>query len=57
MHLLKHNIAKISDVLSRAQPYIQLEEAIKALSNHSAKSGVDGGKSKTPHEALDYTPD
>ena len=31
-HLLKH-VAKISEALSRAQPYIQLEKATKAFSN------------------------
>ena len=54
-YLLKHNIAKMSEVLSRAQPYIQLEEARKASSNHSAKSGEGGGKSKSPHEASKHT--
>ena len=56
-HLLKHNIAKMSDVLSRAQPYIQLEEVMKASSNHSAKPRVEGGKSKIPQESPDHTPD
>jgi len=31
-HLLKHNFTKMSEVLSRAQPYIQLEETMKAFS-------------------------
>ena len=37
-HLLKHNIAKMSEVLTRAQLYIQLEEAMKASPKHSAKT-------------------
>ena len=44
-HLLKHNVVKISEVLSQARPYIQFEEAMKASSNHSAKSDDGGGKS------------
>jgi len=42
-HLLKHNVATISEVLSPAQPYIQLEEAMKASSSHSAKSSDSEG--------------
>ena len=56
-YLLKHNIAKMSEVLSRAQPYIQLEEAMKASSNQSMKSGEGGGKSKSPYEASDHLQD
>ena len=29
-HLLKYNVAKMSEILTRAYPYIQLEEAMKA---------------------------
>jgi len=36
-HLLKHNVSKMSEVLSRAQPCIQLEEAINASSNYPTK--------------------
>ena len=39
-HLLKHNVAKMSEVLSHAQSYIQLEEAMKAFSNHSMKPAM-----------------
>ena len=53
-HVLKHNVAKMSDILYRAQSYIQLEEAMKGSSNHSVKSGDGGGKSKSPHEAPDH---
>jgi len=45
-HLLKHNITMMSEVLSRAQSYIQLEEAMKTSANHSAKRGEVGGKLK-----------
>jgi len=45
----------MSEVLSRAQPYIQLEEAMKASSNHSTKSDEGGGKSKSPREVPDNT--
>jgi len=54
-YLLKHNVIKMSEVLTQAQPYIQLEEAMKASSSHSAKLGDGGGKSKSPHEAPNYT--
>ena len=54
--ILKHNVTRMSNVLSRAQPYIQLEEAIKTSSNHSAKHGDDEGKSKSPHETFAHAP-
>jgi len=47
----------MSEDLSRAQAYIQLEEAMKASSNPSAKSSEDGIKSKFTREALDHAPD
>jgi len=47
----------MSKILTRAQPYIQLEEAMKASSNHSAKSGDGEGKSKFPHKAPDRNQD
>ena len=56
-YLLKHNVAKMSEVLFRAQPYIQLEEVMKVSFIHSAKRGDSGGKSKSPHEAPDYAQD
>jgi len=40
----------MSEVHSRAQPSIQLEETMKASSNHSAKPGDDGGKTRSPRE-------
>ena len=42
-HLLKYNVTPMSEILSQAQPYIQLEEAMKTSSNHFAKLGEDGG--------------
>ena len=56
-HLLKHNIAKMSDVFSWAQPYIQLEEPMKASFNHSVKPSDDGGKSKSTHKTPDHAQD
>jgi len=56
-HILKHNAAKISEVLSRAQPYILLEEAMKASSNRWAKPGDGEAKSKSLHEAFDHIQD
>jgi len=53
-HLLKH-IAKMSKVLSRAQPYIQLEETMKAFFEHSTKPSDGGGKSKSTHEDPNHT--
>jgi len=44
------------EVLSRAQPYIQFE-VMKISSNHSAKTGDHGGKSKSPHEASTHVED
>ena len=55
-HLLKHNIAKMSEALSRAQPFIQLEEAMKASSIPSKKLSEDGMKSKFARETLDHVP-
>jgi len=51
-HLLKH-VTKMREALFRAQPYIQLEETMKASSNHSANPRVDGGKPKIPRETPD----
>jgi len=56
-HLLKHNVAKMSEILTHAQPDIQLEEAMKASYDHSAKPSCGGGKSKSPREAPDHPPD
>jgi len=53
-HLLKHNIGKMSEILIRAQPYIQFEEAMKASSDHLAKPSDGVGKSKSPREAPDH---
>jgi len=38
-HLLNKNIPRISEVLSRTQPYIQLEEVMKTFFNHTVKNG------------------
>ena len=46
-HLLKHNITQMSELLPRAQPYIQLEEAMKSSVDHSAKHDDDRKKSKS----------
>ena len=56
-HLLKHNIAKMSEDPSRAQPYIKVEEAMKVSSNLSTKPSNDKTKSKFSHEALEHAPD
>ena len=56
-HLLKYNITRMSDVLSRAQPYNQLEEAVKTSFNHSAKPDDHRGKLKSPHEASTHAHD
>jgi len=42
----------MSEVISCSQLYIQLEEAMKALSNHSVKQGVERDKSKISCELL-----
>jgi len=56
-HLLKHNVTRMSKVLSRAQPYIQLEETMKTSFNHTAKHGDGRGKSNSPHEASAHAQD
>jgi len=53
----KHNITRMSEVLSRAQPYSQSEEAMKTFTNHSAKRGDDRGKSKYAHEVSVHAQD
>jgi len=47
----------MSEVLSRVQLYIQLEEAIKTSSSHPAKSSDDRVKLKLTREAPDHAPD
>ena len=56
-HLLKPNITKMSMILTRGQPFIQLEEAMKASSDHLAKLSDGRRKSKSPREDLDHPPD
>jgi len=46
-HLLKHTVTRMSKILSRAQPYIQLEKAMKNSFNHTAKHSDVGEKSKS----------
>ena len=53
-YLLKHNVIKMSEALSRAQSHIQLEEAIKASSNNSAKPSDNGIKLKSTREVPDH---
>jgi len=50
-YLLRHNVAKMSEIFTHAQPYIQLADAMKASSDHLAKPSDGGGKSKSPREA------
>jgi len=40
----------MSEVMSRAQPYIQLEEVMKSFVNHSLKRDNDGEKMNSQHE-------
>jgi len=47
----------MSEVLSRSEPYIQVEEVMKASSNHSAKLGNGGEKLKSTHKAPDHAQD
>ena len=53
-HLLKRDITEMSEVMSRAQPYIQLEEVMRSFVNQSLKGGADEEKSKSRHEAPTY---
>ena len=56
-HLLKHNIAKMSEILTNAQPYIQLKKMMKASSDHPVKPSDGGEMSKSPYEAPNRPPD
>ena len=56
-HLLKHNVTRMSEVVSGAQSYIQLEEAMKISFNYTAKHDDDGGKLKSLHEASTHVQD
>jgi len=56
-HLLKHNVAEISEILSQAQPYLQLEKVMKTSSNHYTKPSDGGGKSKSTHEIPNHAQD
>jgi len=48
-HLVKYNVTRWSEVLYRAQPYIQLEEAMKSSANPSFNRGEDRTKLKPQH--------
>jgi len=56
-HLFKHNVTRMSEVLSRVQPYIQLKEAMNTSFNHTAKHDDIGGKSKSPYEVSAHAQD
>jgi len=45
-YLLNHDAIKINEILSRVQPYSQLEEAMKNSPNHFSKRNVNGEKSE-----------
>ena len=49
-HLLKHDITQMSETLSRAQPYIQLEEEMKSSTNQSLKCGNNKEKLKSQYK-------
>jgi len=55
--LLKYNVTRMSEVLLRVQPYIQLDEAMKTSFNHTVKHDDVGGKLKSPHEASTHAQD
>ena len=48
-YLVKYSVTCWSDVLYRAQPYIQLEKAMKNFTNQSLNRCDDGEKSKLHH--------
>ena len=56
-HLLKHNVTRMSEILSRAHPYIQLEETMKTSFNHFTKHGDGRGKLKSSHKASAHVQD
>ena len=56
-YILTHNVTRMSEVLSRAQPYIQLQETMRTSANHFAKRGDDRRKLKYPHETAAHTQD
>jgi len=47
----------MSEILPRAQPFIQLEEAMETSSSHSEKPDDRRGKSKSPFEASIHAQD
>ena len=46
-HLLKHDITRMSEILSQTQPYIQLEEVMKSSANQTLKCGKNDEQSKS----------
>ena len=36
-YLVKHEVTKMRDILTRAQEYIQIEDATRSSANHSPK--------------------
>jgi len=50
-HLVKYNITPWSEVLYRAKPYIQLEEAMKSSANQSLNRSDDGERTKPHHRS------
>jgi len=49
IYLVKYNVTYWSEVLYRAQPYIQLEEIVKSFANQSLNCGDDREKLKSHH--------
>jgi len=49
--MLKHDVTRMSEVLSHVQPYIQLDEAMKRYASQSLKRGDDREKSKSRYES------
>ena len=51
-YLLKYDVTRMSEILSQAQCYIQLEKTMKSSANHPAKRGDVGEKSKSRYESI-----
>jgi len=48
-YLVKYNVTHWSEILYRAQPYIQLKEAMKSSANSSFNRSDNGTKLKPQH--------
>ena len=53
-YLLKQDVTRMNELISRAQPYIQSEEAMKSLVNQSLKYNNDRKKINSQRQTTTY---